>query len=349
MSRRSATTIVAAFLLVALVAVASLLPVPYVALVPGPTTNTLGSQDGTPLIEIEGAQTYATEGHLDLTTVKVLGGPGRRLSLVTALRGWVDPEVAVVPEETVYPQGISAEQVEEQNAEEMETSQESATTAALRALGYDIPVQIAVGAIVPEAPALGVLKAGDIIVAVSGVPVTSSQQVAELVRATTPGSTVRFTVLRDGQQLELDVPTKPAPDDASAAAVGIVPEEVFDYPFEVTIQLDDVGGPSAGLMFALGIIDKLTPGEITGGTFVAGTGEIDDDGTVGSIGGIQQKVVAAYDAGAGVFLTPADNCAAAVSAAPEGLQLVKVDTLQTALDALERLRRGEPATPSCTS
>jgi PDZ domain-containing protein len=349
LSRRTATMVVSAVLLVVLVAVASLLPVPYVALLPGPTTNTLGTVDGKPLIEIEGTRTYRPTGHLNLTTVEVKGGPGRRFDLVTAFRGWLDPKVAVVPEETVYPPGSTAQQVEKQNAEEMELSQQSATTAALRELGYKVTSRVAVSAVVEGAPALGKLKAGDTIVAVDGKPISKPEQVAELIREHAPGEEIAFTVERDGRRLEVPVPSRAADDDPSAAVVGIVPKAVAKYPFKVDIRLEDVGGPSAGLMFALGIVDKLNPQDITGGSFIAGTGTIDDSGKVGPIGGIQQKLVAAREAGASVFLTPDGNCADAAAATPHGLRLVRIVDLDGALGALDALRAGSDAVPSCAS
>jgi PDZ domain-containing protein len=339
--------VVSAALLVVLVSVAALLPVPYVALLPGPTTNTLGAIKGKPLIEIEGTRTYQPKGHLNLTTVEVQGGPDHRFDLVTAFRGWLNSRVAVVPEETLFPPGSTAEQVEQQNAEEMELSQQSATTAALRELGYRVTTRVAVSAVVEDAPALGKLKAGDTILAVDGRPITAPAQVGELIRKHSPGEKVAFTVEREGRRLEAEVPTRASPDDPTAAVVGIVPKEVAKYPFKVAIQLEDVGGPSAGLMFALGIVDKLNPEDITGGAFVAGTGTIDEKGQVGPIGGIQQKLVAARDAGATVFLTPAGNCADAAAAVPDGLRLVRVESLDGALSALEALRTGRGGVPSC--
>ncbi|MFZ5850123.1 MAG: PDZ domain-containing protein [Actinomycetota bacterium] len=349
MSRRATSAMVAAFLLVALVAVAFLLPVPYVALGPGPVSDTLGSNGGTPLIEISGRPTYPTQGSLDLVTVSVVGGPGDALTLAQAVEGWLDPTVAVVPEQSVFPKGETAQQVQQQTAAEMRSSQQSATTAALRQLGYPVTTQVVVDSVVAGSPAQGRLEKDDVVVAVDGTAVTALDQVAQLVRRHAPGEAVRFTVRRGGATQELTLTTRAAPDDPKVAMVGIVLREDAQYPFTVRIQLDNVGGPSAGLMFALGIVDKLTPEDITGGRRIAGTGTIDSSGKVGPIGGIQQKLYAARSAGATVFLIPAGNCAAAAADAPAGLRLVKVDTLQAALDALQALRTGQGAVPSCTS
>jgi Lon-like protease len=348
LSRRSTTLIVTIGLGVLLVALAALLPVPYVALSPGPTANTLGSEEGMELITIEGRETYATSGHLQLTTVRVSGGPDSSMDLLSALRGWIDPEVAVVPIDRVYPPDETAEEVEQRTAEEMELSQQDATAAALRALDIPVTSEVAVGSVLEDAPAQGKLEAGDVIISVDGVPAVSPDVVRDAVRSKEPGDTVTFVVSRDGDELEVSVVTGPSSDDADVAAVGIAPVVAFSYPFTVEIQLEDVGGPSAGLMFALGIYDKLTPGELTGGEFIAGTGEIDADGQVGPIGGIQQKLIAAREEGASAFLTPAGNCEEAVGAVPDGLRLVRVETLDDAVQALDRIRFDEADVPTCS-
>ena len=336
-------------LAILLLSLAALLPVPYVALSPGPTADTLGSEDGRELIVIEGRETYRTSGQLLLTTVRVSGGPeSRGMSLLNAIRGFVDPEVAVVPIDRVYPPGETVEQVEQRTAEEMQLSQQDATAAALRELDVPVATEVAVGSIVEDAPAQGELEAGDVIVSVDGTPAVSPDAVRDAVRSKQPGDTVTFVVRRDGTELEVPVVTGTSPDEEGVAAVGIAPVVAYSFPFTVEIQIEDVGGPSAGLMFALGIYDKLTPEELTGGELIAGTGEINADGEVGPIGGIQQKLVAARDEGATVFLTPADNCAEAVGAVPDGLRLVRVETLDDAVQALEGIRFDEADVPTCS-
>jgi len=349
LSRRTATIVAAAVALVLLVSVAALLPVPYAALSPGPTFNTLGSVNGTPLITIEGRRTYDASGHLNLTTVSESGGPSGRLDLGTALLGWLDDDVAVVPRELVYPEDQTPDEIRQRNAEDMELSQEHATAAALRELGIPAETSVVVRSVQEGAPAQGKLRAADTILRVDGQDVTSAEQVGELVRRHEPGEQVTFTVRRDGTERTVTVGTVPSPEHATRAIVGIVPDETVDPPFTIDIRLDDVGGPSAGLMFALGIVELLTPRELTGGAFVAGTGTIDNEGNVGPIGGIQQKLIAAREAGATVFLAPAANCADAARATPEGLRVVRVATLDDAVDALDALRSGDAEdVPSCT-
>jgi len=356
MRRRTATLLVSGLIVALLVAAVALLPVPYVALRPGPTTDTLGSVDGKPLIEITGRRTYPARGQLNLTTVSVYGGPAQHLDLVTALRGWLDRATAVVPEEAVFPPGQTAQQVKQETAAQMEASQEDATAAALQELDIPVEERVVVGSVVGGSPAEGKLQAGDAILQVDGTPVEEPEQVRDLVIEHQPGEEVRFTVRRDALQKSVTVTTAEAPDDPGRAVVGILPRTGYTFPFDVEIGLEDVGGPSAGLMFALGITEKLTEEDLTDGRFIAGTGTIDDKGVVGPIGGIQQKLYAARDAGATVFLVPADNCAEAVEAAPSGLRLVKVETLGVALDALRALAAAAAAAaadggqvPACAS
>ena len=333
-------------IVVALLVMAALvLPVPYVLRLPGPTSNTLGSVDGIELIRIEGAPTYPTSGHLDLTTIRVRGGPTREINLAEALRGWIDPQVAVLPSEVYYPAGRTTDEAREEDALRMVESQTSAKAAALRALDIQVPTTVTVGRVAADAPAQELLEPGDVVLAVGDTRVGSSRQLRAAIQARPGGEPVPLTVLRDGEELTHSVPTQVGEDGRTV--VGIFPTDSYDLPFTIDIGIDRVGGPSAGLLLALGIVDKLTPGALTGGAYIAGTGTIDGDGTVGRIGGIEQKVVAAHDVGATVFLVPADNCGEALGAAPEGLRLVRVDILDTALDALAAIRDGTGTVASC--
>lgn len=345
MSRRGSTLLTAASLAVFLALGGSLLPVPYVELGPGPTYNTLGEAGGRPLIEISGHPTYPTTGHLNLTTVAVTPG---RLGLGTALRGWFDPQIAVVPRELIYPPGRSERQVEADNTAQMRESQQHATTAALRQLGIPVTTTVTVAGVSPDSPAQGRLQPGDVIASVDGTPVADPDQLRQLIGRRAPGESVQLEVRRGGTTSALAVPTVPAPDDRHRPVIGVSPGEEPQYPFTVDIRLEDVGGPSAGLLFALGIIDKLTPEDITHGAFVAGTGTISDDGRVGPVGGVRQKVIAAREHGASVFLIPPADCADARGSTPAGLRLVRVDTLAGALEGLRQLGTpGAGTPPSC--
>ncbi|MFB7662906.1 PDZ domain-containing protein [Kitasatospora sp. NPDC056138] len=359
MPRRSATMLAATLMLIALLCASVLMKVPYTEMSPGPTFNTLGVQDGgdQPVINITGHQTYPVSGHLNMTTVQVTGAKYQP-SLVSVVVGWLRDDVLVVPHENVYPEGQTDQQAQQQNAEEFASSEDSAKTAALTQLGIPVGTEVVVSSVVAGGPSEGKLHAGDQIVAVDGTPITSQAQVAQQVTKHKPGETVEFTVVphgRDGvtpdpaAEKKVAITTARATDGTGRAIVGIGPGVTHDYPFKIDIGLQDVGGPSAGLMFSLGIIDKLTPTDLTGGKFVAGTGTISDDGKVGPIGGISMKLIAAREKGAEYFFTPADNCAEAAGNTPGGLRLIKVNTLADALKALDEVRAGQTAAlPSCS-
>jgi PDZ domain-containing protein len=340
MSRRSLTLVIAGIATLVAIAVAVLVPVPYVILGPGPTLNTLGKDSsGQPLITISGHRTYPTAGHLNMVTVSYEGGPGVNLNVFQALRAWVDPSEAVVPETELFPPGQTAQQTQQQDTEQMASSQETATAAAFTALHIPYQTQVVVMSTVRGLPASSVLEAGDQILAVDGKPVTGQSGLSSLITSHPAGSVLQLTVLRSGHIVRLDVGTKNA---GGQPVIGVQVQEEYKFPFTVKITVGDIGGPSAGMMFALAIIDKLTPVNLTGGKFIAGTGEITSSGQVLPIGGIQQKMIAARDAGATVFLTPASNCADTAGAVPAGLRIVKVGTLTQAIDDLEAIKAGKP-------
>jgi PDZ domain-containing protein len=344
MSRRSLTLLIASVGTAVAIAVAVLVPVPYVILGPGPTLNTLGKDSsGKPLITISGHATYPTTGHLNLVTVSYQGGPGDNINIFTALAAWLNPSEAVVPESELFAPGQTQQQTQQQNTQEMTSSQQTATAAALNEMHIPHQTQVIVVQAEPGYPADRVLRAGDVIAAVDGKPVTSQSGLTSLIYARPAGSTLTVIIVRGGQTRTVRVGTRQA---GGHPVMGVAVGERYKFPFTVSISVGDIGGPSAGLMFALGIIDKLTAQDLTGGKFIAGTGEITAGGQVQAIGGVQQKMVGARNAGATVFLTPAPNCADAKGAVPAGLRLVKVSTLTQAVDDLEALKAGQPV-PSC--
>jgi Lon-like protease len=349
MSRRVKTLAVAVALLVALIAAASLFPVPYVVYSPGPVEDTLGEWEGEPVIEIHGAKTYPTSGVLDLTTVGVTPAD-RKLDLLRALQAWVDPDQTVVPRELVYPEDVTAEEAREENAQLLERSQESAKVATLRELGFEVPEVVVVDSVVDGAPADGVLVPGDVVILVDDAPIAEPQDVVEAVTAHEPGETVEFVVERDGSRQTETVGTTAA-EDGGRTIVGFSPAIGYEYPVQIDVNIDErIGGPSAGMVFALAIYDTLTPGALLDGMHVAGTGVISPDGEVDPIGGIQQKIAAASEEGATLFLAPAGNCDEAAVADPGDMRVVRIETLDDAISALESAAAGNMSSlPSCSA
>lgn len=343
MSRRTLTLLLASLLAVGMTLVAAVARVPYVALAPGPIFNTLGQYDGKPVVSVTGRKTYEDTGNLSLTTISVV----TRLTLIEALKGWFEHDLAVVPRDVIYPPDRTDEEVREQDKAAMRDSQDTATTAALRQLGVPGKVHVVIDGVDAKAPAAGRLKADDELVSIDGTRVTDSKQLRELIGRRKPGDPVRVSYLRGGRAADLTLVTSSATnkDGSVRPVIGVQTRERTDYPVKVSISLMEVGGPSAGLMFALAILEKLQPGSLTDGRFIAGTGTIDNDGEVGPIGGIQQKLIGARAKGATVFLVPAGNCAEAVSGPPDGLTLIRVDTLKSALTELQKLRSGAATTP----
>jgi len=343
MSRRSVTLLVAAVGVLIAIAVAVIAPVPYVALTPGPTLNTLGILNGKPLIQVKGHRTYPTRGNLNMVTVSFLGGPQTEFNIFAALRAWLSPHDAVVPEQEIFPSNYTPQQVAQQDTEEMADSQQTATAAALCQLKISFKTVETVQATIKGMPAAGVLRPGDDIEAVDGTPLSCRIDAGTLIQAHKPGTPVELTILRHGKTIGVRLVTA---NVQGVPEIGVELVQNFVFPFTVTIDVGDIGGPSAGLMFALGLIDKITPDNLTGGRFIAGTGEIESNGTVEPIGGIQQKMAGARAAGATIFLTPAANCPNTAGAVPAGMRLIKVSSLAGAIAALDALKAGRPV-PAC--
>lgn len=361
MSRRSLTLGVSAGLLIVLLVIGAVLKVPYIILLPGPVTDTLGTvpsdllargQSAGPVISISGKPVQSSGGgHLYLTTVdEQPGSCDDRPSLWHAIKAWVSSTQTVEPRQIACPPGQTAQAVRQQGVQQMEQSQQDAITAALFELGYTpTSTHITVGqSVASGAPADGVLDPGDVIERINGTAVTTVGQVTSLVRAKPVGSPVTFTLGRDGKTLTRTLHTADA--GGGRPYVGISLDRTATFPgISVRIGIDPsvVGGPSAGTALALGIIDKLTPGGLTGGRTIAGTGTVDGFGNVGPIGGMQQKVAAAVKAHATVFFSPAGECDEAKAAAPSSLTLIKVDTLHTAVTALQAIKAGRTDFPHC--
>jgi PDZ domain-containing protein len=318
--------------------VAASRPVPYVTFSPSLTVNVLGTNGKQDIISVEGRRAYRDKGALRLTTV-LPSGPDHKVSIPEMVFAWIDPDRSVYPYDYIYGKEDTRESVREQSVAQMASSQDNAIASALRALDIPFVTRVGVASVEKDGPADGKLEPGDVVVAVNGTKVSGVAQVAGRVRPLPVGSEVTFTVERDRKKRQVSLTTTSAPDDSKASAVRVTIQAAgYRFPFDVELKLaENIGGPSAGLMFALGIYDVLTPGSMTEGKTIAGTGEIDGEGNVGAIGGIQQKLVGAESDGARLFLVPEDNCAEALDGSydPDKMRLVKVTTLAEAIADVE--------------
>ena len=341
LSRRGWTVVASFIIVVALALTGGFVKVPYVVVGPGPTYDTLGTVNGTPIIDVSGTQTYPTSGQLRMTTVSVED----EITLFSALGRWMNNRYSIQPREDFIPPGKSEQDVERDNQKMFDESQSNAEVAALRLLKK--PIVVIASEITKGAPADQILQPGDVLITVNGKEIKAAEDVQAALQGTTPGTPINITFQHEQQpQQTASITLGKASDQRTVGFLGLAPAERAQVDFKTTIHLQDVGGPSAGLMFSLAIVDRLTPGEMEAGQTVAGTGTIDPRGNVGSIGGIPYKMVAAREAGATVFLVPANNCVEAKSQAPDGLRLIKVDTLEHAVQALEDLHANKPV-PSC--
>lgn len=339
-NRRIVTLVVALVPILVFGALLGTVRVPFVSLGPGPTFDTLGEYDGKKVVDIAGTDTKAFGGHLNMTTVSQRDG----LTLGQAMILWLSGQQQLVPRAVVYPPEKSKDDVDKQNTDDFKNSEDSAEYAALSYLEY--PKAVTVRSLSDDGPAKGVLQVGDAITAVDGKPTTTVDELTGLLKETKPG-----------QRVVIGYRRKNAPDGTATLTLGHKDDRDYGYlgaalldapwaPFSIDFNLANIGGPSAGLMFSLAVVDKLTDGELNGGKFVAGTGTIAPDGKVGPIGGITHKILAADEAGATVFLVPADNCSEAKTAEHGDMTMVKVDTLGSAVDSLNRLTAGQDA-PGC--
>lgn len=336
--RRSFGLFLLAIFVIGLVAI-WVFPTPYVIEQPGPTFNVLGEDKDVPLISIEGAPSYETSGNLDLLTVQIVGNRENTPSWLELFVAWSDPAKSVLPLNEVFPANQTAEQSRAESSAMMEQSQQEAINVALSKLGYVVPVNIYISEVQKDSPSSGQLVAADFIRSINGVEISNIEQLRTQVNKFDGKTPVRVVVDRENETKEFDL--TPKKDDSGAWRLGIVVGYKYEFPVKVNLQLADVGGPSGGMMFALGIYDRMTPGILTGGKYIAGTGTIAAGGQVGPIGGIQQKLYGAAKAGAKYFLAPADNCNEVVGQIPDGLEVFKVSTFDQALLATEKIGKGE--------
>lgn len=349
MTRQTWTAFTAAVAFIAAAVLMVVIPVPFVSWSPGTVQDTLGQVQGQPVIRVSGIQTFPTRGRLDLTTVSETR-PDSRLTLPEALLSYFLPHRDVLPRAAIYPPGVSADQVRTEQTENMETSQSDAVVAALRQAGQPVTERLAVSSVTVGGPAYRKLQPGDLLLSVDGARATTAEDVQQAIRSRKAGSTLTFVVLRDrSRRVSVRVTSETTGPNSITPVVGIGIGVGYQYAPDISFDLgEDIGGPSAGLVFSLAIYDKITPGALLAGRHVAGTGTIDASGQVGPIGGIQEKIAGAQDAGATVFLVPAPNCGD-LDGVSTSMSLVKVGTLAEAVSALQSLDAGTAPTklPHC--
>lgn len=328
--------IAASVLVVVVTVAATVVPVPFLSRAPGPVFDVLGETDGAPTLEITEARSFPTSGQLDLTTVAEIGGTAGPLTVGGALVGWFAPDTAVV-----YDEERRREADRELDTAVFDASLSQAVAAAANHLdrpvsGVPVVVQVA-----PDSPAAGVLEAGDEIAAIDGRPVQSASQVSRRISSQPAGTEFRLRIVRDGKDSTARVVSRQS-EEAGRPVIGIVVEDSFSSDFEAELNLEGIGGPSAGLVLALAMVDKLTPGNLLDGRHIAGTGSITPEGAVGEIGGIDKKMRAARDDGAELFLAPRGNCGEVVGSVPDGLTVVPVGSLDDAVAAIGDWLGGKP-------
>ena len=333
-------------LVVALIAAVFLVPVNAVIEAPGPTWNVLdnGSSSDQDVLKVSGTETYPTEGALRMTTVSVSGCPGYPVTTADLIAAWFSADKRIVDRNEVCPQDQSAEQVEETGKAQMTASQDSAVIAALVETGKAGAMHLTVTEVTEQQTSTEI-QAGDVLETITPqggqtTTLASFSQLRELMTTIPEGTRVTLGVRRGDQKASAALTTIAPQEGTTGSLLGLSLKISVDSPVEATFGLSDVGGPSAGMMFALGVVDEITQGSLTGGKDIAGTGTIDMTGQVGPIGGIQQKMAGARESGSTFFLAPASNCNEVTGHEPKGMQVFAVNTLHEAVAATKAIASG---------
>ena len=319
-------------LLSPVVAGAIFIEVPLLVLEPGPAPDV---EERSKI----GAQTYPSEGSIHLTTARVNNPSGS--TTVEILKGLFDSDQHVVPRDSIYPPGQSDEQTEGTQAAQMTQSESDAATAALYELGMpSVDDGVFINEVLSDGPSDGKLKAGDVITGIDGTPISTIDGMGKLMDALKPGDEVEVQVRREGAEDSFELRTRKAEKDGKAE-LGITVSQSRRPPIEIRIDAEDIGGPSAGLIFALSIYDRLIPEDLTGGLIIAGTGTIEnkpgESGKVGEVGSVDLKVKGAEMIGADVFLVPRKELDDARKAAQPGMKVIGISTLSDAIKELRKL------------
>lgn len=300
---------------------------PYIAYSVGPVTDVTNS------IAAEGVETYRTSGELLMLTVIT-----QNVNVFEAVIALFDPTIDLYERQAVRTPGETDEEYRSRVLQQMDDSNFRSIVVALNELGYEMePIEVVINGLVDGVPAAAVLQLGDTIIEVQGTAVTSIAEIASLVRDLPVGEVISVTVRREAEELDLRFELAEREDEPGVAMIGVMLGEIVEAPFELSIRTGNVGGPSAGMIHTLAIIEALTEGQLTNGHVIAGTGTVNPDGTVGAIGGVRQKVVAAEAAGASYILVPVDNYESALTAQRERIEIIPIASIDEALEFLANL------------
>lgn len=306
---------------------------PYLAYSAGPVSDAADS------VVAEEVAVYPPDGELLMLTVV-----SQDVNIFEAAIAGIDPTIDLVRKQAVRRAGESDEEYRNRVLEQMDDSNFRAIAVALSYLGYEmVPDGVFVTEVVAGVPAEELIEPGDIIRKFNGVPITTVEDLTSALEGFAPGDTVEMSLERTGTVVDVEVELAEKEDEPGEPLIGVGLGERTEAPFPISIQAGDVGGPSAGMMHTIAIIDALTEGELTGGHVIAGTGTIQADGSVGNIGGIRQKVVGAEAAGAEYILVPEGNYESALTAERDRIEIVPVATLAEAIGFLETLESPDAA------
>lgn len=341
LTRQTRLSLAAAVGFVVLALLIAVLPAPYVLYSPGRAYAVAGPEtNADPVIRIDGIATYPVHGQLHMTTVAVTRADART-SLAAAVYAYWAPNRDALPRDSVYDPGKTTEQVRAEERQMMDTSQQDATVAGLRAAHIPVEEVPVIAAVTLSGPANGQLVPGDLVLAVDGQPISSPQELRSLIQARRIGQPVRLGIERDRRPMDVEVVTVASNQDPERPVLGVQIGIGYRYSPTVTFGVShDIGGPSAGVVFALAVFALVTPEDLLRGRSVAGTGEIQPDGHVQAIGGLQEKLAGAEAAGATIFLVPGANCGD-LQGVRTKMELIRVDTLDDAINGLRHL--GDPA------
>lgn len=341
MTKQTWTAAVSALLFVIAAALVAMTPVPFVTYSPGATHELLAPADGQPVIVVDGLETFESEGHMLMTTVSVTRADAP-VSLPEVLYAHWAPDREVYPRDYVYPPRSTVTEIRNREAQQMATSQADAAAAALRAAGISVEQIPMVLSVASTGPAVDRLFPGDFVLAIDNEPTPTVAAVREAIEAKGIGQSVQFTVRRDREERAVTIDTAASKTQAGVPVWGGNLVMGYSYAPRVHVNLDPaLGGPSAGLMVALAIFERITPGDVAGDRIVAGTGAIDGAGTVSPVGGVREKLAGAERAGADIFFVPDSNCSD-LAGAESSVRIVSVGTLEDAIASLDMLN--DPAT-----